>query len=159
MFVVQMSFNHLMRPSSSYLVNHVKVLHNKFTMIFHELSICMQRKQLWLFHEIIARRQSACPLINKSSLPSTTPLYIQGPKAAMYFHLTTHLHFHNSIIWRKIIASLIILIGLIALSFSLAMAADHSALQDFCVHESDSQGICLFVHICIFIYISTTYLN
>ncbi|KAK1369099.1 hypothetical protein POM88_035191 [Heracleum sosnowskyi] len=36
-------------------------------------------------------------------------------------------------------ASLIILIGLIALSSSLAMAADHGPLQDFCVAESSSQ--------------------
>nr|XP_017250723.1 PREDICTED: putative germin-like protein 2-1 [Daucus carota subsp. sativus]XP_017250924.1 PREDICTED: putative germin-like protein 2-1 [Daucus carota subsp. sativus] len=36
-------------------------------------------------------------------------------------------------------ASLLIFVGLIALSSSLAMAADHSPLQDFCVAESNSQ--------------------
>ncbi|KAK1369101.1 hypothetical protein POM88_035193 [Heracleum sosnowskyi] len=34
---------------------------------------------------------------------------------------------------------LIVLVGLLALSFCVAMAADHSPLQDFCVAQSDSQ--------------------
>jgi len=36
-------------------------------------------------------------------------------------------------------AKLIVLVGLLSLSFFLAMAADHSTLQDFCVSVSDSQ--------------------
>ena len=43
-------------------------------------------------------------------------------------------------------AGLLIFVGLIALSSSLAMAADHSPLQDFCVAESNSQGITILNH-------------
>ncbi|KAL8108493.1 putative germin-like protein 2-1 [Apium graveolens] len=35
--------------------------------------------------------------------------------------------------------NMIVLVGLLALSFCIAMAADHSPLQDFCVAQSNSQ--------------------
>lgn len=47
---------------------------------------------------------------------------------------------------------MIVLVGLLALSFCIAMAADHSPLQDFCVAQSNSQGIKL-LEVDMYVYI------
>ena len=52
-------------------------------------------------------------------------------------------------------AKLMVLVGVFALSFCVAMAADQSALQDFCVAESNSQGM----YECFFFFFFYNYLD